>query len=423
MEILLVGLSHKTAPVDIREKISFSERNIGEGIRALVECPNVHEGTILSTCNRVEIFTAVSRKELEAARRVIAEFLADFHKVPLAELEPHLYFMSGEASVAHVFRVASSLDSMMVGEPQILGQIKEAYNFASKERATGEILNRLFHKAFSVAKRVRTETRIAACAVSISFAAVELAKKIFGELGGRTVMLIGAGEMAELAARHLMGSGVGRVVVVNRTLERAISLASAFTGEAASLDELEDRLAGADIVISSTGAPGFVIDREMVHRVLKKRKNRPMFLIDIAVPRDIDPEANNIGNVYVYDIDDLEGVVQANIKARTLEAAKAEEIIAGEVRQFIDWRRSREAFPTIVKLRNWAEDVRRAEVEKTIKKIGNLSDADARRIEAMTETILNKILHPPVSRLKRAAHRGEDGDLNEMVRKLFDLDE
>jgi len=423
MEILLVGLSHKTAPVGIREKISFSGENMRQGIRALLECQDVQEGFIVSTCNRVEICTVVSRKDPAAAKRGIARFLADYHKVGLDELEPHLYFMSGEESVQHIFRVSSSLDSMMVGEPQILGQIKEAYNIAYHEGATGNILNRLFHKAFSVAKRVRTETRIATSAVSISFAAVELAKKIFGELEGRTVMLIGAGEMAELAARHLVTSGVGRVIVVNRTFEKAALLASTFSGEAVPFEELEERLGSADIVISSTGAPGVVIDRKMVQRTLKRRKHRPMFFIDIAVPRDIDPAVNSLENVYSYDIDDLEGVVQANIRARAQEAAKAEEIIAGELRQFMEWSRSREAFPTIVKLRSWAEEVRRKEVEKTLKKMEGVSAVDARRIEAMTESILNKILHPPVSRLKKSAHQDEKEDLSEMVRKLFDLDD
>ena len=407
MEILLVGLSHKTAPVEIREKVSFSERNIDEGIRALVACPNVHEGLVLSTCNRVEIYTAVTKKNLSLARKEIARFLADFHEVAPNQLEPHLYVMTGGECVKHIFRVSSSLDSMIVGEPQILGQVKEAFGCAVNAQATGNILNRLLHKTFSVAKRVRTETRIATSAVSISFAAVELARKIFGELEGRTVMLIGAGEMAELAARHLMGGGVARIIVVNRTYEKAVSLAAEFKGEGVSLDDLEPRMEFADIVISSTGSPNVIIDKKMVQRIIKRRRNKPMFFIDIAVPRDIDPGVNGIENVYAYDIDDLEGVVQANIKSRAKEAAKAEEIVAGEVRQFTEWMLSREAFPTIVALREWAEEVRRSELEKTLKKMEGLSDADSKRIGAMTEAILNKILHRPISRIKKAAHHDE----------------
>jgi len=423
MEILLVGLSHKTAPVEIREKVSFSERNIDEGIRALVACPNVHEGLVLSTCNRVEIYTAVTKKNLHSARKEIARFLADFHEVTPDQLEPHLYVMTGGECVKHIFRVSSSLDSMIVGEPQILGQLKEAFGCAANAQATGNILNRLLHKTFSVAKRVRTETRIATSAVSISFAAVELARKIFGELGGRTVMLIGAGEMAELAARHLMSGGVARIIVVNRTYEKAVSLAAEFEGEGVSLDDLEPRMEFADIVISSTGSPNVIIDKKMVQRIIKRRRNKPMFFIDIAVPRDIDAGINGIENVYAYDIDDLEGVVQANIKTRAKEAAKAEEIVAGEVRQFTEWMLSREAFPTIVALREWAEEVRRSELEKTLKKMEGLSDADSKRIGAMTEAILNKILHRPISRIKKAAHHDEEGDVGDMVRKIFDLDD
>ena len=423
MEILLVGLSHKTAPVGIREKISFSERNLDEGIRGLVACPSVHEGLIVSTCNRVEIYAAATKKNVQSAREEIARFLADFHDVVLDQLEPHLYVLTGEECVKHIFRVSSSLDSMIVGEPQILGQVKEAFGCAASAQATGNILNRLLHKAFSVAKRVRTETRIPTSAVSISFAAVELARKIFGELEDRTVLLIGAGEMAELAARHLMVGGVARIIVVNRTFEKGVSLASEFEGEAAPFDELEQQMERADIVLSSTGSPTVIIDRKMVQRIIKKRRNKPMFFIDIAVPRDIDSGVNGIENVYAYDIDDLEGVVQANIKARSKEAAKAEELVTGEVRQFTEWMRSREAFPTIVALREWAEGVRRSELEKTLKKMEGLSEPDSKRIEAMTEAILNKILHRPISRMKKAAHKGYEEDVGDMVRKIFDLEE
>ncbi|MDT8395150.1 MAG: glutamyl-tRNA reductase [bacterium] len=423
MEILIVGLSHKTAPLEIREKVSFAEADLSVGIKTLIACPNVSEGLIVSTCNRVELYTAVPKRSLDKAREEIAQFLSEHHQVPREKLDPHLYVLSGEECVQHIFRVASSLDSMVVGEPQILGQVKEAFGCAANVQATGNILNRLLHKAFSVAKRVRSETRIATSAVSISFAAVELAKKIFGELDGKTVMLVGAGEMAELAARHLLGNGLEHIIVANRTYERAVTLAEEFGGSAVPFDELAQQMELADIVISSTGAPNIIIDKKMVQRLIKRRRNRPMFFIDIAVPRDIDPAVNQVENVYAYDIDDLQGVVETNIKTRSKEAAKAEEIVNGEVRQFNDWMRSRESFPTIVALREWAEEVRRGELEKTLKRIEGLSEADTKKIEAMTEAILNKILHKPVSSMKRAAHAGDEGEVVSIVRKIFDLEE
>jgi glutamyl-tRNA reductase len=423
MEILIVGLSHKTAPLDVREKVSFAENILPEAVKELVSCPNVSEGLIVSTCNRVEVYTAVPKRNMEAAREEIATFLSERHEVPREKLDPHLYILSGEECVQHIFRVASSLDSMVVGEPQILGQVKEAFGCAANAQATGNILNRLLHKAFSVAKRVRSETRIATSAVSISFAAVELAKKIFGELEGKTVMLVGAGEMAELAARHLLGNGVEHILVANRTFENAVKLAEEFGGTAVPFDELQQQMELADIVISSTGAPNIIIDKKMVKSIIKSRRNRPMFFIDIAVPRDIDPAVNQVENAYAYDIDDLEGVVETNIKTRSKEAAKAEEIVNGEVQQFNEWMRSRESFPTIVALREWAENVRRGELEKTLKRIEGLSEADTKKIEAMTEAILNKILHRPVTRMKRAAHQGDEGEIVNVVREMFDLEE
>ena len=423
MEILIVGLSHKTAPLDIRETVSFSEKNMEEGIRALVSCPSVSEGLIVSTCNRVEIYTAVSKKKVDEATDEIIDFLSEHHNVPREKLDPHMYTMIGEECVGHIFRVASSLDSMVVGEPQILGQVKDAFGCAANAQATGNILNRLLHKAFSVAKRVRSETRIATSAVSISFAAVELAKKIFGELDGKTVMLIGAGEMAELAARHLLGNGIEHIIIANRTYEKAVELAEEFKGTAVPFEELTQQMELADIVISSTGAPNVIIDKKMVKDVIKRRRNKPMFFIDIAVPRDIASDVNEVQNVYAYDIDDLDGVVQTNIKTRSKEAAKAEEIVTSEVTQFTEWMRSRESFPTIVALREWAEDVRRSELDKTLKRMDGLSEVDTKRVEAMTEAILNKILHRPISKMKKSAHKGNEGQVVEMVREIFEIED
>ena len=413
MDILIVGLSHKTAPVEVREKISFAGEGLTEGLTNLINCPHVSEGLIVSTCNRVEIYSCVMKKYLDGAHEEIAAFLSGFHGVPRDQLDPHLYSMSGEDAVRHVFRVSSSL----------LGQVKDAYNCATHARATGNILNRLLHKAFSVAKRVRTETRIATSAVSISFAAVELARKIFGDLAGKTIMLIGAGEMAELAARHLLANGVEHIVVANRTFEKAEALAEEFRGSAIPLEEMENNLDRADIVISSTGAPTTIINKKMVQGVIKRRKHRSMFFIDIAVPRDIEPAVNQVENVYAYDIDDLEEVVKANIKTRGKEAARAEEIVSQEVQQFHEWMLSRDVFPTIVTLREWAEDVRRGEIEKTMKKMEGLSEADRKRIEAMTEAILNKLLHKPIVRMKQASHSPDGSKLLEAAREIFGLEE
>jgi glutamyl-tRNA reductase len=423
MDILIVGLSHKTAPVDIREKISFDGEVLNEGIKAVTGYPNISEALIVSTCNRVEVYTAAPRRNLDEAREDVASFISDFHKVPRDKLDPHLYTLEGEEAVRHIFRVASSLDSMVVGEAQILGQVKDAFNCAAGMQVTGNILNRLMHKAFSVAKRVRSETRIATSAVSISYAAVELAKKIFGELEGKTVMLIGAGEMAELAARHLLNNGVQHITVVNRTYENAVKLAKEFRGTAAPYDELEQQMELADIVITSTGSPVTIISKKMVQAVIKKRRNQPMFFIDIAVPRDIDADVNEVGNVYAYDIDDLEGVVEANIKTRSKEATKAEDIVQTELQGFRDWMRSREVFPTIVTLREWAEDIRKGELDKTIKRMDELTEADRKKVEAMTEAMLNKILHGPISEMKRAAHKKEGSEMVEVVRKIFKLEE
>ncbi len=421
MEIVVLGLSHKSAPVGVREKVSFAGEKLASGLAEIRRCPSIAEVLIVSTCNRVETY-AVSSEGGETAREELSAFFSSFHGVPREALDPHLYFLGGADAVRHVFRVASSLDSMMVGEPQILGQVKDAYACAARVGATGNTVNRLLQQAFSVAKRVRTETRVASSAVSISFAAVELARKIFGDLSGKSVMLIGAGEMAELAARHLLTNGVGRIMVANRTYERAQALAASFDGEAVRWEELAQQLEAADIVISSTGAPHVIIDRPMMEDVIHRRRNRPMFLIDIAVPRDIAGDVNDIENVYSYDIDDLQTVVDANLKTRQEEAARAEGIVREEVEEFLAYLRSRDAFPTIVRLREWMEGIRRAELDKGLRKLEKLDPGDRARVEALTEAIVNKILHRPITQLKRAHRSREEMRLAEAVRRIFDLE-
>uniref|UniRef100_A0A831TZI8 Glutamyl-tRNA reductase n=1 Tax=Geobacter metallireducens TaxID=28232 RepID=A0A831TZI8_GEOME len=419
MNIVVVGLSHKTASVDIREKVAFAPTQMEKPLRALLALEDIAEAVIVSTCNRVEIY--ISTRDIAGGMARVKRFLADYHQVPAETLEPHLYAHHGEAAIRHVFRVASSLDSMVVGEPQILGQIKTAYGYAAEYKTSGIILNRFLHKAFSVAKRVRTETKIASSAVSVSFAAVELARKIFGDLSDKTVMLIGAGEMCELAAKHFINNGVRGVMVTNRTYERAVKLAEEFEGKPVPFDDLFDQLHKADIVLSSTGATHFVIKPRDVEEVIRRRKLKPMFFIDIAVPRDIDPKVNDVENVYLYDMDDLQGVVASNLQQRAEEAKKAEAIIEEEIGQFHKWLSNLEVTPTIVALRTKFEETRKAELEKTLAAWKDLPPDGAKRLEALTAAIVNKLLHSPTATLKRAGQGGRTDLYVDALRTLFEL--
>jgi glutamyl-tRNA reductase len=419
MNIIVVGLSHHTAPLEIREKLAFESNGIESPLRELTALPDISEGIIVSTCNRVEVYAVTHDIAGGIAR--IKRFLADFHRIPFSELETHLYGYHGEKAVRHVFRVASSLDSLVVGEPQILGQIKAAYGYAAEYGTSGLILNRFLHKAFSVAKRIRTETRIASSAVSIAFAAVELAKKIFDDLSDKTVLLVGAGEMGELAARHFISNGVRGVLVANRTFERAERLAEEFDGRPVRFEDLLDHLHKADIVLSSTGAPHFIIGPKDVVQVLRRRKQRPMFFIDIAVPRDIDPAVNDLENVYLYNTDDLRGVVESNLEQRRKEAETAEEIVNGEVDRFLSWLSSLEVVPTIVALRARFDEIRRAEVERTLSAWKGLSPEHEKRLEAMTSAIISKLLHTPTSVLKQAGQGNRTDLYLDALRSLFDL--
>ncbi len=419
MDILIIGLNHKTATVEIREKVAFDGSKLDGAMKILKNSPDIKENIILSTCNRVEIYAGV--RDLDSGTESIKSFLADFHKVPKEPLEKALYIYKGPNAVRHIFRVASSLDSMVVGEPQILGQLKDAFDFALNNKTTGVFLNKLMKKSVSVAKRVRTETKIAESAVSISFAAVELAKKIFDDLPTKSFMLIGAGEMAELAAKHLINNGVKNVLVTNRTYERAEELAREFNGKAIKFDDFIQELQNSDIVICSTGAPNYILMKERLHQTMKNRKQKPMFLIDISVPRNLDPEINNLDNVYLYDIDDLQGVVDLNIQERSKEAEKAEKIVNLEVESFLKWQSSLSAVPTILALREKAEAIRREEFEKTLKKIGPLEEDKIKAIEYLSTSIVNKLIHPPTAALKSEQ---EDKDtIVDMTKRLFQLEE
>lgn len=420
MNLIVVGLSHKTAPVEIRERLSFPAQTIGEPLNRLCTAYEINEGVIISTCNRVEVF-AVTR-DIEKGLWQVKKFLSEYHNIPLEGLDKHLYAYTSEDAVRHIFRVSSGLDSMIIGEPQILGQIKDAYGYALQHKTAGVIMNKLFHKAFSVAKRIRTETKIGSSAVSVSYAAVELAKKIFGTLEGKIAMLIGAGEMAELAARHLLSSGVQEIIVANRTYEKAIEMAKGFNGTPIMFREFTHYLKKVDIVIASTAAPKFIIHPEQIEEVIKERKNRSMFFIDISVPRNIDPLINNIDNIYLYNVDDLQGVVEANLKERAKEAKEAEAIINEELGNFHRWVKSLDVVPTIVALKKKFEEIRRGEMEKALSGMNNLQEKDKETIDAMTKAIINKVVHDPVTHLKKEANKVEGDFYIEAARKLFDLD-
>ena len=419
MAIVVVGLNHTTAPIAVRERLAFSDPALTQALLHF-RPPEVQELVILSTCNRVEIYMRTS--DVDASVASCVAFVAACHAVPPAQFTAHLYQWSELEAARHLFRVAASLDSLVLGEPQILGQVKAAYLAAQAAGRTGNILSQLFERALSVAKTIRTETGISDHAVSVSYAAVELAKKIFESLQQRTVMVLGAGDTAELAARHLVSQGVTRMFIANRTSERAALLAQALQAKAIPWEAFPEHLAYTDIVISSTSAPHPIIAPAMVREAIRARRNRPMFFIDIAVPRDVDPAVNTLENVFLYDIDDLQNVVQENRRERQREALAAEELIWQEVRQFQQWLAGRDAVPTIVALRQHAEALRQQELEKALHKFGALDERQRRVLEALTHGLVNKLLHAPTVYLKRASHEGQVRDAVHVVRHLFNLD-
>ncbi len=424
MALVILGLNHNTAPVEVREKLAFNQKHLEEAAEQIfARIPEIDEKVILSTCNRVEIYAHV--QDAEKGMQALKNFLYRYHELDAGSLEPYFYSYTHEEAVEHLFKVSSSLDSMVMGEPQILGQVKDAYQNARKVKATGRILNQLFEKAFNVAKRVRTETAVAESAVSISYAAVELAEKIFGSLEGRTVLLIGAGEMIELAGKHLVSQGVKTILVANHHYDRAASLAVKLGGSAVPFEQFPDEFADADIVLSSTAAPHYVIKRDMVEKAMRARAGRPVFFIDIAVPRDIEPSINDIPNVFLYDIDDLGKVVDANRREREKEAVKAMEIIQTEVSRFSDWLDQLEMEPMIVALRQKALEIKDRELQKTFARL-SLDGKQREAINAMASSMVNKILHDPTLQLKRHAVKGEDPhhrrSITELAKHLFNLE-
>jgi glutamyl-tRNA reductase len=418
MRLLITGVNHKTAPVEVRERLAFDENALAPTLRGLMNCQGVSEGFILSTCNRVEIAVAAQNGDEPA----VDQFLSESRRVPLVEIVPHLYRLADEEAIHHLFRVAASLDSMVIGEPQILGQIKSAYAAAKAHGAVGGFLEAILTRAFSVAKRVRTETGIGESAVSVSYAAVELAREIFGTLAGKTVMIVGAGKMSELAAQHLRRSGATDIFVTNRTYERARELAGLFQGTIVEYDRLLSELPQMDIVITSSGAPHYILKKADVRRAIEARRNRPMFLIDIAVPRNIEPAANEIDNAFLYDIDDLQRVVAANIGERKKRAEQAERIIAAEVERMVARLKAREVVPTIVGLQEQLEQIRLAEIARLRGKFGTLTPQQEEALESLTRGLVAKIAHGPISELRRQAGQPEGLPIIDAIRKVFHLE-
>jgi glutamyl-tRNA reductase len=402
MTLTIIGVNHKTAPIEVRERIAISREELPETTRALAAVPGVAECMIVSTCNRVEILASIESSSTE-----VTGFLQRHFGLDESLLAPHLYEHRDQEAVRHLFRVAASLDSMVVGEPQILGQVKEAFAVARASGTVGGQLDHLLQSAFAAAKKVRTETEIGSNSVSIASVAVELARKIFGSLSGRTVFLVGAGKMSELAARHLVQQGAGAILVTNRTQERARRMAEAFQGCVIPFDQLYETAGQADIVISSTGAPHPIFRREHGRAFLQQRRNRPMFFIDIAVPRDVDPAMGKLEGIFVYDIDDLQQVAASHMAERSREATDAEALIEGEVERFHLRLRTVNVAPAIVALQQQAEEIRQAEIKRAQAKLGSLSAEQLAAVEALTRGLVNKFLHPPMQALKQAAREND----------------
>jgi len=416
MNFQLIGVNHKSAPVEVRERLALADSRLADACKRLMEQPGVEEGMILSTCNRVEVLARTVNGTAD-----LRGFIGQFFKLDPAELDSYFYEYREQDVVRHVFRVTSSLDSMVVGEPQILGQVKEAYAVA---RAVGSVhsqLDSLLTRAFAVAKRVRTETAVGSSAVSVASVAVELAKKIFGSLHGKSVYLVGAGKMSELAARHLLAHGAASIFVANRTYDRAVELARKFSGKAIVFEQLYETCDRADIVLTSTGAPHAIFRREHGELFLARRRNRPMFFIDIAVPRDVDPEVNKLDGIFVYDIDDLQQAVSGHVADRKKEAERAEAIVANEVERFQARLQTLGVVPTIVSLQDHLETIRQAEIDRVRGRLGELSPDQELAVDALTKGIINKIMHTPITTLKSAARESEATTVIDLVRRLFNL--
>jgi glutamyl-tRNA reductase len=421
MRLWITGVNHRTAPVAVRERLAFDQATLPSALKDLRERPGMMEGLILSTCNRVEV--AVTTEDGADAQHSVEEFLTQAQSLDPTWIQPYLYQFEGREAIRHLFRVASSLDSMVIGEPQILGQLKAAFLIAKTQGTLNGFLETVLTRAFSVAKRVRSETDIGVSAVSVSYAAVELAREIFGSLTNKKVLLIGAGKMSELAARHLKRSGGTQILVANRTRARAEQVAELVHGQIVEYGELMMTLREVDIVITSSAAPDYILQKDQVRQIIGARKNRPMFLIDIAVPRNIEPSVNELDNVFLYDIDDLQKVVDANLRGRLDEAAEADKIVAEEVERLEGWLRTRQVVPMIVSLQEQFEQVRSSELQRLRSKLGPLTPQQEEILEQLTRGIVNKIAHGPITELRKQATSAPGSQVIDIIRRVFRLPE
>ncbi len=419
MHLLLLGVSHKTAPVDVRERLDFSSRDLGAAVEALATRPSAAESVVLSTCNRSEVYVACENPA--QARDEIIQFLSTYHSLSADSFTPHLFSLGDDAAAKHLFRVAAGLDSLVVGEPQILGQVKDAFETASGRRCTGPMLSKLFHWSFGVGKRVRTETAVGEGAVSVSFAAVTLARKIFGRLDGRHVLVIGAGEISSLTAEHLRAQGVGDIVITSRTAAHAEALAASVGGRAARWEDVPLLLASADIVITATGSQRPILTRAQVEATTARHRHDPLFIIDLAVPRDVEAAVGDIEQVFLYNVDDLQTIVQENLSRRSREIAHAETIVAEELLKFATWQRSRGAVPTVVALRQRFDAIRRAELQRLDGKLNGLPPEARARVDEVTRLIVEKLLLEPTEQLKALPDEETQIAYTEAINRLFRL--
>ncbi|WP_308634782.1 glutamyl-tRNA reductase [Paenibacillus silvisoli] len=421
MHIMVVGLNYRTAPVEVRERFTFAERDLPDALKQLKQTKSIMECVIVATCNRTELYAVVDRPTL--CGHYIRSFMEKWFNTPRQQFTSDLYMYEDEKAIDHLFRVTCGLDSMVIGETQILGQIKNAFLLAQQHKTTGTLFNSIFKQAVTLAKRAHSDTAIGEAAVSVSYAAVELGKRIFGNFGGKTVMIVGAGKMSELTAKHLYSNGVERVFVVNRTYDRAVQLADKFNGTPLSMTEAIARLHEADIVISSTGSDGYVLGREQVAAAMQKRKARPLFMIDIAVPRDLDPAIASVQNVFLYDIDDLEGIVESNMEQRRAEAAKIETLIADELDAYRSWYKTLGVAPLIRALQDKAADIHEETMDSLANKLPDLSERELKVIRKLTKSIVNQMMHDPILRIKEMAGEKRADEAMDMFVKLFALEE
>ncbi|MEK4885571.1 glutamyl-tRNA reductase [Bacillus sp. FSL W8-0223] len=421
MHIIVAGLHYKTAPVEIRERLTFDANDLDEALRTLKNKKSILESVILSTCNRTEIYAVVD--QIHTGRYYIKEFLSEWFHIEMDEFAPFLFVYEEADAVEHLFKVTCGLDSMIVGETQILGQVRDSFMQAQRSEATGTIFNQLFKQAVTLAKKAHSKTEIGANAVSVSYAAVELAKKIFGNLNGKHVLILGAGKMGELALKNLQGSGATKVTVINRTFEKAASLAERFSGTAKELRELQCALLEADILISSTGSNDFVISKDMMSGVVNLRKGRPLFMVDIAVPRDIDPEIHELENVFLYDIDDLEGIVEANMAERKKAAEKIMIMIEEEISEFHEWLNMLGVVPVIAALRKKALAIQAETMKSLDRKLPDLTDRERKIINKHTKSIINQLLKDPILQAKELAGQKGAKEKLEFFTKIFNIEE